>query len=46
MISGRTRFVFSRAKWTSVTSAADTPVASTNLKRKLGNTEESLRDWI
>ena len=30
----------------SVTSAADTPVASTNLKSNLRNTEGSLRDWI
>ena len=30
----------------SVTSAADTLVASTNLKRNLRNTEGSLRDWI
>ena len=30
----------------SVTSAADTPVVSTNLKRNLRNTEGSLRDWI
>jgi len=44
MVSGRTRF--SRAERTSVTSAADTPGASTNLKRNLGNTEGSLRDWI
>jgi hypothetical protein len=27
-------------------SAADVPVASTNLKRNLGNTEDSLCDWI
>ena len=46
MVSGRIRFVASRAKWSSVTSAADTPVASTNLERNLGNAEESLRDWI
>ena len=46
MVSDRTRFVPSRPKWWSVTSAADTPVASTNLKRTLRNTEESLRDWI
>jgi len=46
MVSGRTRFVPSRAKWSSVTFAADTPVAGTNLKRSLGNTEGSLRDWI
>ena len=30
----------------SVTSATDTPVVSTNLKRNLCNTEGSLRDWI
>ena len=30
----------------SVTSAADTLVASTNLKRNLRNTEYSLRDWV
>jgi len=24
----------------------DTPVANTNLKRNLGNTKDSLRDWI
>jgi len=27
-------------------SAADTPVASTNLKRNFGNTEDSFCDWI
>ena len=27
-------------------STADMPVASTNLKRNLGNTEDSLCDWI
>jgi len=31
---------------TSIISAADMPVASTNLKRNLGNTEDSLCDWI
>ena len=46
MVSGRTRFVPSTAKWPSVTSAADTPVASTDLKCSLRNTEGSLRDWI
>jgi hypothetical protein len=46
MVSGCTRFVPSRAKWSNVTFAADTPAASTNLKRNLGNIESSLRDWI
>ena len=43
---GRICFVPSRAKWPSVTFAPDTPVASTNLKRDAGNTEDSLGDWI
>jgi hypothetical protein len=46
MVSGRTCFVPSGAKCSSITSVVDTPVASTNLKRNLGNTEGSLRDWI
>jgi hypothetical protein len=46
MVSGRTRLAPSRAKRSSVTSAADTTVASTNLKRSVGNTEGSLCDWI
>jgi hypothetical protein len=43
---GRICFVPSRAKWPSVTFASDTPVASTNLKCDIGNTENRLRDWI
>jgi len=39
-------FVPSRAKRSSVTSAAVNPVASTYLKRDPGNTEDSLCDWI
>jgi hypothetical protein len=46
MVFGRTRFVSSGAKWSSVTSASDTPVARTNLKGNLGNTEDSLHGWI
>ena len=46
MVHARTRYVPSRATWSSVTSVADTPVASTNLKRNLRNTEDSPRDWI
>jgi len=46
MVSGRTRFVPSRAKCSNITSAADTPGANTNLKCNLGNTEGSLRAWI
>ena len=46
MVSGRIHFVSSRAEWSNVTTAADTPVASTNLQCNLGNTEYSLRDWI
>ena len=46
MVSGRTRFVPSRAKRSSVTFAADTPGASTNLKCDLSNTENSLRYWV
>jgi len=30
----------------SIISAADMPVASTNLKRNFGNTKDSLCDWI
>ena len=43
---GHTCFVPSRAKPTSVISASDIPVASTNLKRDLGNTEDSLCNWV
>ena len=46
MVLGRTRFVPSTAKWSSVTSVSDTPVVSTDLKRNLRNTKGSLRDWI
>jgi len=31
---------------TSIISAADRPVASTNPKRNVGNTEDGLCDWI
>ena len=41
-----TCFVPSKAKPWSVTSASSVPVASTNLKRDRGNTEDSLRNWI
>ena len=43
---GRTCFVPSRAEVGSVISASDMPVASTNLKRDLGNTKDSLRNWV
>jgi hypothetical protein len=46
MVPGRTLFVSSGAKWLSITAAADTSVTSTDLKRNLGNTEGSPRDWI
>ena len=46
MVSGRTRFVPSRAKYPSVTSAADNTVASTNLKRNFRNIEDGFHDWI
>jgi len=46
MESGRICFVPSRAKRSKIISASDTPVASTNLKRDSGNTEDSLRDWV
>src|SRR5258706_1112930 len=44
--SGHTWFVPSRAKHSSVTSASDLSVASTNLKRDTGNTKDSLCNWI
>ena len=43
---GHTCFVPSRAKPWSVTSASEMPIASTNLKRDLGNAEDSLRNWV
>ena len=46
MASGHTCFVPSRAKTLSVTSAYEILVASTNLKRDTGNTEDSLCNWI
>jgi len=46
MASGRICSVPSKPKRTSVTSASDTPVVSTNLKRNFGKTEDSLGDWI
>ena len=46
MISGRIHFVPSGAKWSSVTSVADTPGANTDLKRNLSNTEYSFRNRI
>ena len=46
MVSGRTRFAPSKAKWTNVTSTAAAPAASTNLKCDPGDTEDSLSDWI
>ena len=39
-------FVPSRAERSSITPTADTLVASTNLKRDTGNTEDSLCDWV
>ena len=45
-VSGRTCFVPSTAKPSSVTSPSDTPVASTNLKRDSGNTKDSLCNWV
>ena len=44
--SGRTCFVPSTAKPSSVTSLSDMLVASTNLKRDPGNTEDSLCNWV
>jgi len=44
--SGRICFVPAGAKQSDVTSAPDSPVVSTNLKRDLGNTERSLRDVV
>jgi len=44
--SGRICFVLARAKQLAVTSAPDTLLVSTNLKRDFGNTERSLRDVI
>ena len=46
MASGHTRFVPSRAKPSSVTSASESFVASTNLKRDTGNTNDGLCNWI
>ena len=43
---GRICSVPSRAEWPSITFASDAPVASTNLKCDLGNTDDRLRDWI
>ena len=45
-VYGRIYFVPSRAKRSSVTSAADAPAASTNLKRDSSETKKSLCDWI
>jgi hypothetical protein len=44
--SGRISFAPSKATGPNVTSASETPVASTNLKRGAGNTEYSLRNWV
>jgi len=46
MASGRIYFVPSRTGRSSVTSAFDTPVDSTNLKYDFGNTKDSLCDRI
>jgi len=46
MGSDRICSVLSRARRSGVTSASDTPAGSTNLKRDLGNTKDSLCDWI
>jgi len=46
MASGHTCFVPSTAKPSSVTSASEMFVASTNLKRDAGNTENGLCNWI
>src|SRR5258706_2968516 len=43
---GHTCSVPSRAKWSSITYASGMPVASTNLKRDLGNTKDSLCNWV
>jgi hypothetical protein len=44
--SGRICFVPAGAKQSGVTSASDTLIVSTNLKRDFGNTERSLRDVV
>jgi hypothetical protein len=44
--SCRISLVPSKATGPNVTSASDTPVASTNLNRGAGNTERSLRNWV
>jgi len=46
MASGRFCFVPSRATQSNVISVSDAPVASTNLERDTGNTEDSLGDRI
>jgi len=46
MAPGRICFVPSGAERSSVTSAFDTPIESTNLKYDFGNTEDSLCDRI
>ena len=46
MASGRICFVPSRAKRSSINGFSDMAVASTNLKRDAGNTEESFCEWI
>jgi len=44
--SGRIWFVPAGAKQSGITSASDTLIVSTNLKRDFGNTERSLRDVV
>jgi hypothetical protein len=43
---GRICFALSRPRRSNVTTASDTPVSITNLKRCFGNAEDSLGDWI
>jgi len=45
-VSGRICFVPAGAKHSGVTSASDTLLVSTNLKRDSGNTERSFRDIV
>jgi len=44
--SGHTCFVLSRAKSSNVTSASGTLAVRTHLKRGVGNTDDSLCNWV
>ena len=46
LVSGRIYFAPAGAKQPGVTSAPDTLIVSTNLKRDFGNTERRLRDVV